>query len=320
MKTRNMSVRNFGLGSRNAGRALYTAYLEQGNAESTNAQVRDNLKIFANYMRDEHGLSDLRHYEKSHIESFAEHLLNRFENGDAEASRIKNMLSNVNVSLHNARRDDALRVEAKAAGFPSKSGIADHDRSIHRHTHDLAKSMVSERLSAQMDMQRELGLRFKESCLIDAKHVLATALARGVIEISDGTKGGRDREIHNLSERQLEVLQRAAEIQGNWRSMVPEHLSWSQYQSQCYREIRATDTGLKFHGERTHYANERYEKLMGCASPVRAGIEHSERFNFIAEQLGVTKQEARELDHAARLQISQELGHCRVSITNNYLG
>lgn len=318
MKNRNMNVRNFGLGSRDMGRALLTAYRENGNSFASNQLAKNNLKNFADFVKTEFEIKDLRKLERSHVEAYAAHLNARFETGEVAGDRIRNQLSHLNQALENARRDQTLRLSAKDAGFPSKSGISTHDKSVPQYVHEAAKSTISERLSVQLDLQRAIGLRFKESCLIDAKNVLAEAQATGVIAISSGTKGGRDREIPVTSEQQLQALQRAAEIQGSWRSLVPENQSWSEYQAEAYREIRSTN--VLFHGERHAYANSRYETLVGLPTPVQAGIPHRERHTFIAKELGISIEEAKAVDHAARMQVSRELGHSRIAITNSYLG
>ena len=140
-----------------------------------------------------------------------------------------------------------------------------------------------------------------------------------MIKIEFGTKGGRYREFNINNQEQIRALERAAEIQGEHRSMIPNELSWKQYQNQCNREIQKS--GIKFHGERHHYANQRYEELTGAESPVRAKLAHGKaHLTHLAQQRNITLTEAKQIDQSARLQIAQELGHGRIGITNNYLG
>lgn len=63
------------------------------------------------------------------------------------------------------------------------------------------------------------------------------------------------------------------------------------------------------HGLRHAYAQERYLALTGWPSPAAGGPASA---TLIAEQ--------KALDRAARLEISQELGHIREQITTVYLG
>ena len=169
-----------------------------------------------------------------------------------------------------------------------------------------------------MQLQREIGLRFKESCLIDAKSALNQAIETGKITVSDGTKGGREREVEITRDSQITALQRCAEIQKNDYSMIPSDQTWSQYQTNAYHQIEKTN--ITFHQERHHYANDRYFQLTGCQSPVASGIEHSKHVDYLANKLQISKDEAKALDKEARLKIARELGHSRVSISNNYLG
>jgi integrase len=61
--------------------------------------------------------------------------------------------------------------------------------------------------------------------------------------------------------------------------------------------------GIIGHGLRHGYANDRYQQISGEASPVRGG-----------------KAPDRDTDQAARLEVAEELGHSRESVTTHYLG
>ncbi|TKE77768.1 integrase [Vibrio sp. F12] len=316
---RNMNARNFGLRSSNMGRALITAYQLKSNGDNTKNQCKTALNDFVQHLK-EHGVNDLKKVERSDVLSYAQSLNERFEKGELSASSAQNYLSKVNVAMENARLDKACRVEGvKESGLPNRTGIASQDHSVTQEQHNQALELLSPRLSAQLELQRTMGLRFKESSLIDAKGALQHAKETGVIKIEFGTKGGRYREFNINNQEQIRALERAAEIQGEHRSMIPNELSWKQYQNQCNREIQKS--GIKFHGERHHYANQRYEALTGVKSPVRAELSHGNpHLNHLAQQREITLTEAKQLDQSARLQIAQELGHGRIGITNNYLG
>lgn len=316
---RNMNARNFGLRSSNMGRALVTAYQLKSNGDNTKNQCKTALNDFVQHLK-EHGVNDLRKVERSNVLSYAQSLNERFEKGELSASSAQNYLSKVNVAMENARLDKTCRVEGvKEAGLPNRTGIANKDHSVTQEQHNQALDSLSARLSAQLELQRTMGLRFKESCLIDAKGTLQHAKDTGVIKIELGTKGGRYREFNINNQEQIRALERAAEIQGEHRSMIPKELSWKQYQNQCYREIQKV--AIRFHSERHHYANQRYEELTGVESPVRAKLAHGKaHLNHLAQQRNITLTEAKQIDQSARLQIAQELGHGRIGITNNYLG
>lgn len=316
---RNINARNFGLRSSNMGRALETAYrLKTGNGDNTKNQTSP-LHKFAKYIKEELDIKDLRNVEREHVLSYAEHLNEQYEKGELSAGSAQVYLSRVNVALEFARNDLQCHVDpVREASLPKRSGIAQFDCSASLQLHYEAKARISERLAMQLEMQRIMALRFKESCLINPRKVLSYAKTTGIIRITDGTKGGRPREFPANNDIIL-VLNQAVKLQQNEKSMIPEGLTWRQYQNQCYREI--TQTGLNFHSERHSYANNRYSDLSGVESPVRAGIPHGvEHFKYIAEKLKISIPEAKERDQDWRLQISKELGHSRISITNHYLG
>ncbi|KAB2823395.1 integrase [Aliivibrio finisterrensis] len=317
---RNMNARNFGLRSSNMSRALVTAYQMKENGDNSKNQCKTALNDFAKHLKEDQGINDLKKVEKSHVLSYANELNNKFENDQISASSAQNYLSKVNVALENARLDRDCRVDGvREAGLPKRTGIATYDHSVDKESHETALSQVPDRLSVQLELQRELGLRFKESSLIDAKNTLDHAVKNGIIRVENGTKGGKLREFKVSSDKQLTALKNAAAIQCNDRSLIPSDMKWSQYQSQCYREIQQTN--IKFHGERHNYANDRYEKISGVKSPVRSQEKHGKsHLQYIANEKNITLADAKILDHNTRLQISNELGHERVSITNNYLG
>ncbi len=301
------------------GRALVTAYQLKNNGDNSKNQCKTALNDFAKYLKN-NDVNDLKKVDKSNVINYAHSLNKRFEKGELSASAVQNYLSKVNVAMENARLDQKCRVEGvREAGLPNRTGIANKDHSVTQEQHTQALSLLSPRLVVQLELQRTIGLRFKESCLIDAKRTLSYAKETGTIIIESGTKGGRTREFQVTQKEQITALEKAAEIQGYQRSMIPTDLSWSQYQNQCNREIQKT--GFKFHGERHHYANERYEELTGVGSPVRTGLPHGKaHIKHLANQKNITTEEAKALDISARLQVAQELGHRRVEITNSYLG
>lgn len=316
MRARNLDRRNFGLGSRDLLKSIFEAYKLAGNGFCSNAQAFSKLGKFATYIEDEFGIKDLRKIQQEHVQAYAEYLKDRFEQGLVGGDSIRNDLTTVNVALREARLDLHCHVKPSSVGFPAKNGIAVKDISVSREEHNVMKSSVELRLAIQLDLQRHFGLRIKESSLIDAKSALKEALKEGHINIKYGSKGGRPRAIPILSNLQIKVLEAAAEIQGNAYSLIPSDMSWKQYQGYCYRQLPRGG----FHGERHHYANERYENLTGVHSPLRAGIKHDEHHAYISSQLGISLDAARELDLNSRFIVAEELGHGRASITNNYLG
>lgn len=318
INNRNMNGKNFSLGNRDMARALINANNSRPLSLATRDTQASGLRDYVKYLKSEHGLKDLKQIELTHNHAYLDNLIERYEAGSLTAGTVQDYISYVNNALEIARGDRAMVISAVDNGAPRRCGIADRDHSVSQQTHDAVKQQLPDRLSAQADLQREIGLRFKESCLINVREVLAHAEKTGNILITDGTKGGRPREFAVVSQSQIHALERALQFQGSHYSLVPVEQSFAQYQNECYRAIQQYE--LKFHGERHHYANERYFQISGVNSPVRAGVEHEQHHRYIAEQLGITITQARQLDHETRLQIAEELGHSRIDITNAYLG
>jgi hypothetical protein len=180
------------------------------------------------------------------------------------------------------------------------------DRETYARALDAVRAEVGDRAAAVVELARELGLRSKEASLIDAKAALREASERGAITITLGTKGGREREVPVVSERQLEALRHAAEAQGRDHSLIPSEMSWKEWREGTLRDAREVvqeHTGGGLHDLRAAYACERYEALTGWAAPVAGGE--------IAD---------RDADREARLTIAEELGHGRIDVVSEYVG
>ena len=312
-----MDARNFGLRSSDCIKALHNAARMAGlSINSREGSYKSALTTFGKFLKEDQGLRDLRKVDEEHIRAYGEHLAERVEVGTLAADSAHNYISAMNTAMSVARGNDDLKMTAVTDfGIPERSGVAVENKAICAVEHERITSSLNDRMSAIVELQRELGLRLKESCLINAKDVYKQAIEHGNVKIEDGTKGGREREIPITSESQIEALRVAADQQGKHHSMTPVDQTYIQFQRDMYREV-----GRGMHGERHHYAQDRYEQLAGVKCPVAAGIEHKDRHDFIAKELNISKDEARKLDHEARMIVSNELGHGRIQITNSYLG
>ncbi|WP_027149608.1 hypothetical protein [Methylobacter tundripaludum] len=74
------------------------------------------------------------------------------------------------------------------------------------------------------------------------------------------------------------------------------------------------------HSERHAYAQNRYREIVNAPSPLEAGCEHKGRISKLAEYLNIPESDAKDIGRKAQLNISIELGHSRVDISNAYLG
>lgn len=120
-------------------------------------------------------------------------------------------------------------------------------------------------------------------------------------------KGGRERSIPILTDEQRAALDEAKHIAGSG-SLIPAHLRYHQQRSR-YESITAQAGLRKLHGLRHHYAQVRYRELTGWECPHQGGPKRRS-LNLMQKQL----------DRRARLIISNEVGHKRISIVANYIG
>lgn len=315
----NPNSRNFGLKNRDMTIAGRNALKEGMASHSSIATMTDRWRAFSNYAQKELGIKDMRRIETQHLQQYAANLRQQFSHGELSAATAQNYLSAVNRVMEIARGDRAVRLDpVREAGLPPRSGVCTESKAVSVEAHQRASEAVSSRVSALMSLQRELGLRFAESAKINAVGTLKQAEKNGAITVRDGTKGGRARTVPITRSEQITALRAAADIQGRDRSMIPAELRYTQFRNEAYKQIE--NTKVSFHGNRHHYAQERYQTLVGAPCPVAAGVPHREQYAHLSKALSLTTSAARELDHAARMQISTELGHGRIDVTNAYLG
>jgi hypothetical protein len=176
------------------------------------------------------------------------------------ADTAQNYVSAANRVLALARSDRAAWASpTRDCGIPRRSGVATVDKATSEAEHRDAQERLSERLGALLGLQRQFGLRFKESALLDAHRALKALPSRRAVRIDDGTKGGKPRMVPVLRAGQVEALARAAAVQGKGRSMVPKDCErYIDFQRACYREHSG------WHRERHAYAHARYEALVGA--------------------------------------------------------
>ncbi|MBF6649764.1 integrase domain-containing protein [Methylobacter sp. BlB1] len=201
-------------------------------------------------------------------------------------------------------------------GIPRRNYLPEHSRAMPAFQHDTLVARVDERIGVLLTLQRTLGLRFRESVLLDARKALCQAAKDSYVIVISGTKGGRRREIP-VSGEALKALEAATGIQ-HGRSLVPDDMSYVDFRSECY--ALAQKHGFNFHAERHHYAQQRYQALTGVPAPVTTGVPRRDWLEFMAEFLQVEVSAAEAIDREARQTLSRELGHNRLEVTNVYIG
>jgi len=311
-----MGAYNYGLGNRDMAWAGYNALKRDNSGRSFSGLDTTSMRWgrFCEWAKGQ-GIKRMEKIGKADVIRYGVELAGRVKAGLMEESTAQNYVSAVNTVMEIARGDRVVTVSPTAdCGIGKRTGIATTSRAVGEEEHREARERLSERLGAILELGRYLGLRFKESALIDASTALKQALSERRVRIDDGTKGGRPRVVPIVRAEQLAALAVAAAIQDG-RSMVPKEARYVDFQRACYREFSG------WHGERHAYAQARYEALVGAPCPVVAGIKHGKAHHaFLAERLGLSVAQAKAWDLTNRKTIAEELGHGRIGITNAYLG
>ncbi|NSL25106.1 phage integrase N-terminal domain-containing protein [Agrobacterium tumefaciens] len=154
-------------------------------------------------------------------------------------------------------------------------------------------------LQAAFGLRREEAMKFQPQAAIRGDHITLQA---------SWTKGGRARTIPITTLEQRHVLQHVMKLVPGRGSLIPAELSYVEHLKRF--EYQTLKVNLRnTHGLRHAYAQNRYLVLTGQACPLGGGKDWA-----------TMTQKEREADRAARRQISAELGHGRLKITDIYLG
>ena len=301
--------RNYGLGHRDMKKAgalaLERARENKQISFSTESKYEQSWSQFAGWAKGE-GIGRMEHVTPEAVMRYGRGLADQVSSGDMAPATAQNLVSAVNRVMTMASGRWESISPTKDCGIDERSRVregtpATLDRAEYEACLADARSTVSDRAASVCELARELGLRSKEASLFDARAALKEAHEKGAVSVSDGTKGGRDREVPITSSAQLGALERAAAAQGDARAVMPADRNWKQWSQGELREVSEAMGGL--HELRAAYACERYESLTGHAAPCSGGQ--------ILD---------RQADEAARQQVSSELGHGRIDVVSEYVG
>ena len=163
----------------------------------------------------------------------------------------------------------------------------------------------NERFGDALALQRAFGLRSKESLLI-RPHL---ADAGNVLQVTHGTKGGRDRYVVIETAEQRELLERIKVYTKKDESLVPKDKSYIQFRNQYYYTLRKNginrENGITAHGLRHEHLNELYQNATGSLPSSQGGRLHKTN---------------PELDSYGRMLVAERAGHGRESISTAYIG
>lgn len=240
-------------------------------------------------------------------------------------STIKEYLSGVR-SICKAYGNSRIDADNNAFKIESRTYITNQDKRLSQDVYEVVRDKLAagderqQRLAVQLALMRELGLRHEEARKLNPERCI---LPTGAIFITDGTKGGRDRILHDPSARQVAAVEAARPYVGRYGNTMPEDTKERAWEAYVYRQVKGlgigrASTGASLHGLRYAYACARYEQLSGFAAPCL--FETKAAFQQVARTVAGGEWEKR--DEAARLILKSELGHGpdRDDVVSVYVG
>lgn len=251
-------------------------------------------------------LKSAQNIKPKHIEALTKYWNGQNVNGNKDkplaTGTIKNRMSHLRYWAENVGKASIIAKDNEAYGIQKREfykGNKAQKLDLYKMTNiSCERVKMAIRLQAAFGLRREEALKFRPS-LADQGNKIALK--------ASWTKGGRAREIPITTERQRALLDEARELVGG-ASMIPADKTYIQHLRTYKHEIAKANMG-KLHGLRHNYAQWRYKTLTGMEPPAAGG----EKYRDLNESGKI-------MDTIAREQISAELGHGRLDVTNVYLG
>ena len=312
--------RNFGYGKQLdwAGHQALLDLYGRGHYATVATHTR-RWSRFCAWARAEHGIRDARHIDQPVIEDYAATLQGQVNEESLSVSYAQNLLSTLNTALEALRRDKLVRLDSPSdwVGLrflvrtdpPGGMDWVQVDALISR-----LRKLDYRRAASVVRLARNFGLRLREAVLADLHEWRRQAKTFGRIDVREGTKGGRGREVERwvvVSEDGMLAIGEAMHLSqslGCERNLLRPEDSFDSLVN-C-GEINLArrhlhEFGIKgYHELRAAWACERYQQLTGCPAPVMQGGQMSD--------LAVAA--------VARGIIAQELGHNRIDVVAEYIG
>lgn len=272
----------------------------KGGSHSTQATRRRLFSMIASAL-EQLGFRnlDIGSLKPKHVEA----LVAYWKAEGLSAGTMKNLMTAVRYWAEHIGKDNVVKRSNRAYGIDDRVFVTNKSKATEVTGPQLSR-VTDPNTRMSLRLQEAFGLRREES--LKLKPVLADKGNCLCLQAS-WTKGGKSREIPITTASQRAVLDEAKALAGKG-SLIPAAL---RYKDQLNRfKAECQKAGIcNVHGQRHGYAQQRYEALTGWKAPACGGPTSRQ---LTAEQ--------RELDRAARLLISKELGHEREQITAIYLG
>ena len=309
------SGRNYGYGRSlsYAGHQALQEYYGGGHFSSV-ATHASRFGQFVKWARKEEGVRDIaRNDAQQLLERYADNVGQKAEDNVISKAYAQNLISSAQVVLRAVTGDETINVKPSEHCGPRSNVRTQAPESLSRATVERAVGTMREaglqRAAAVTELAREFGLREREASLADLGRLEREAREHGVVNVQEGTKGGRDADrLVPVSDGGRAALDAAiaARPEGS-RNLLSPGESYRRFVDSELRDGRAPlkAAGIPgYHDCRAAYACDRYEQLTGHQAPAVSGCRTA----------------ARDVDMQARQAITHELGHGRIDVVVSYIG
>ena len=294
---------------------------KNGSAKTQHNHIQE-AKRFAETLRQlGYGVQQWKNLSNKHVGA----VVNQWKNAGLATGTIKEYLSGVRA-VARFFKNPRIAEKNSAFGIENRVYVSNKDKSVpeavYRHVVAQLKASAhinDNRIAAQLQLQRELGLRKEEAFKFQPTRAV---MRDGRVFIQHGTKGGRERIIHHVSAEAKEAIAYAKSVVSG-SNTIPNDMTERQWERHFYKTLRfhglsQDSCGASSHGLRHAYAQARYEQITGFEP--RCKFDSPESFRANAE--GMTGDDWSQADQDARQIIKAELGHGpdRDDVMAQYLG
>ncbi|MFZ5574589.1 MAG: integrase domain-containing protein [Pseudomonadota bacterium] len=324
------TLRNYGFGKQIAwaGHQALRDYYGHGHFASVQAHF-SRWQQFCGWLRDYYGIRDAGAIKPHHLDDYAEHIAQQVEEDVMAVAYAQNLLSSVNVTLKALRGDGKLRIDSPAKWVGKRRHVRQelptgYEWEQFQAAVDALYAADMPRAVAVVELARSLGLRLREAVLGDIPRWLRERDAHGKIDVREGTKGGRGKEVarwvpvDGAADCALENADSVRREQGCGNNLLKPHETYDGFVNDG--EIHKARTilhrhGIKgYHELRAAWACDRYFELAGRCAPVVEQCSPSD------EQSEEESEAVATLSTELGLELAQELGHNRLDVLAAYIG
>lgn len=232
-----------------------------------------------------------------HVEA----LISHWQTAALSAGTMKNRMGWLRWWAAKVRKPNVVPRDNQSAGIERRTAFGGN----RAHTTGSDKmAALPHRMQLALRLQMAFGMRLEESLKF---RVSQADKGNRLAMQPSWCKGGRAREIPLTHPRQRALLDELRQACGDG-SLIPQGQRYVDFR----KEVEHVTWGIgirNMHGHRHWYAQFRYKVLTGHPCPAAGGATY--------ERMSRTEKAA---DFRARMRISNELGHGRLSVTDTYLG